>query len=109
MPSGPTVAPEWTVVPVLVGGPQAVADAIERRVDEGGVDGFNLAYAVTPASTTDFIDFVVPELRKRGRAQSSAATGRGVRGAHSRWRRAVAMMLFVRGARSLAASRFTCQ
>ena len=44
----------------------AVADALEAWVDEGGVDGFNLAYAVTPASTTDFIDFVVPELRKRG-------------------------------------------
>ncbi|RWR13303.1 LLM class flavin-dependent oxidoreductase [Paenirhodobacter populi] len=61
--------------PVLVGGPQTVADALERWVDEGGVDGFNLAYAVTPASTTDFIDFVVPELRKRGRAQSGYAPG----------------------------------
>lgn len=61
--------------PVLVGGPQTVADALETWVDEGGVDGFNLAYAVTPASTTDFIDFVVPELRKRGRVQAGYAPG----------------------------------
>ncbi|MFG1419448.1 LLM class flavin-dependent oxidoreductase [Xanthobacter sp. V0B-10] len=61
--------------PVLVGGPQKVADELERWVDEGGVDGFNLAYAITPASTTDFIDFVVPELRRRGRAQSDYASG----------------------------------
>lgn len=61
--------------PVLVGGPQTVADALERWVDEGGVDGFNLAYAVTPASTTDFIDYVVPELRKRGRVQTRYTQG----------------------------------
>lgn len=61
--------------PVLVGGPKTVADELERWVDEGGVDGFNLAYAITPASTTDFIDFVVPELRRRGRAQSGYAPG----------------------------------
>src|SRR5450830_18075 len=28
-----------------------------------------------PASTTDFIDFVVPELRKRGRVQTAYAQG----------------------------------
>ncbi|SFV36716.1 LLM class flavin-dependent oxidoreductase [Hyphomicrobium facile] len=61
--------------PVLVGGPQKVADELERWVDEGGVDGFNLAYAVTPGTTTDFIDFVVPELRKRGRVQTSYKEG----------------------------------
>lgn len=61
--------------PVLVGGPQKIADELEKWVDEGGVDGFNLAYAITPASTTDFIDFVVPELRKRGRAQTEYAPG----------------------------------
>lgn len=61
--------------PVLVGGPKKIADELERWVDVGGLDGFNLAYAVTPGTTTDFIDFVVPELRKRGRAQSSYAPG----------------------------------
>jgi dimethyl-sulfide monooxygenase len=61
--------------PVLVGGPQKVADMLERWVDEGGIDGFNLAYAVTPGTVTDFIDYIVPELQKRGRAQTSYAPG----------------------------------
>ena len=61
--------------PVLVGGPKKVADELERWVDEGGVDGFNLAYAVTPGSVTDFIDYIVPELRKRGRAQDHYKPG----------------------------------
>lgn len=61
--------------PVLVGGPQKVANELERWVDEGGVDGFNLAYAVTPGSVTDFVDYIVPELRKRGRAQTQYKPG----------------------------------
>ena len=61
--------------PVLVGGPQKVADELERWVDEGGVDGFNLAYAITPGTTTDFIDYIVPELVRRGRAQTSYQPG----------------------------------
>lgn len=61
--------------PVLVGGPQKVADMLEKWVDEGGVDGFNLAYAITPGTTTDFIDYVVPELVRRGRAQTSYKDG----------------------------------
>ncbi len=61
--------------PVLVGGPQKVADMLERWVDEGGIDGFNLAYAITPGTATDFIDYVVPELVKRGRAQTSYKPG----------------------------------
>lgn len=61
--------------PVVIGGPKTVADELERWADEGGVDGFNLAYAVTPGTTTDFINYVVPELRKRGRVQTSYAEG----------------------------------
>jgi dimethyl-sulfide monooxygenase len=61
--------------PVLVGGPQKVADMLERWVDEGGIDGFNLAYAVTPGTVTDFIDYIVPELQRRGRAQTSYKPG----------------------------------
>ncbi len=61
--------------PVLVGGPKTVADDLERWVDEGDIDGFNLAYAVTPGTTSDFIDYVVPELRKRGRVQTSYQPG----------------------------------
>ncbi len=53
--------------PVVVGSPQEVADAMEGWVDETGVDGFNLAYAVTPETFVDVVDRVVPELQRRGR------------------------------------------
>jgi FMN-dependent oxidoreductase (nitrilotriacetate monooxygenase family) len=53
--------------PVIVGSPTTVADELERWVEVGGVDGFNLAYVVTPGSFEEFVDLVVPELRARGR------------------------------------------
>lgn len=76
---------EWTVAelarfvaiggrgPVVVGSGATVADELERWVDEAGVDGFNLAYAVTPGTFEDFVEHVVPELRRRGRAQEGYA------------------------------------
>ena len=59
--------------PVVVGSGATVADEMERWVDEAGVDGFNLAYAVTPGTFVDFVEHVVPELRARGRAQTDYA------------------------------------
>lgn len=56
--------------PVVVGSPQTVADELERWVDEGGIDGFNLAYAVTPGTFVDLVELVVPELQRRGRART---------------------------------------
>lgn len=56
--------------PVIVGGPETVADELERWVEVGGLDGFNFAYAVTPGSFEDLVDYVVPELQRRGRAQA---------------------------------------
>ena len=53
--------------PVIVGSPTTVADELERWVEVGGIDGFNLAYVVTPGTFEEFIDLVVPELRRRGR------------------------------------------
>ena len=35
-------------------------------VEATDVDGFNLAYAVTPESFEDFVGLVVPELQRRG-------------------------------------------
>ncbi|WOF22796.1 LLM class flavin-dependent oxidoreductase [Microbacterium betulae] len=57
--------------PVIVGSPETVADELERWVDVGGVDGFNLAYVVTPGTFEDFVDLVVPELRRRGRVEDA--------------------------------------
>ncbi|MFJ2113036.1 LLM class flavin-dependent oxidoreductase [Streptomyces sp. NPDC087850] len=53
--------------PVVVGSPATVADELERWVEEADIDGFNLAYATTPGTFTDFVDLVVPELQARGR------------------------------------------
>jgi FMN-dependent oxidoreductase (nitrilotriacetate monooxygenase family) len=76
---------EWTVAelsrfiaiggrgPVAVGGPERVADELERWVEEADVDGFNLAYAVTPGTFVDFVELVVPELQRRGRVQEKYA------------------------------------
>lgn len=52
--------------PVAVGTPEKIADTLEEWVDETDIDGFNLAYAVTPGTFKDFAEFVIPELQKRG-------------------------------------------
>ncbi len=52
--------------PVFVGSPQRIADILQEWVEDTDVDGFNLAYAVTPGSFEDVVDFIVPELQKRG-------------------------------------------
>ncbi|MDR3516710.1 MAG: LLM class flavin-dependent oxidoreductase [Azospirillaceae bacterium] len=52
--------------PVFVGSPSTVADILEGWVEDTGVDGFNLAYAVTPESFEDVTNHLVPELQKRG-------------------------------------------
>jgi hypothetical protein len=52
---------------VFVGGPAKVADELERWIAEADIDGFNLAYAITPGTFEDFIAFIVPELQARGR------------------------------------------
>lgn len=50
----------------IVGSPKTVVDELERWVDVADVDGFNLAHVVNPGSFEDIIEFVLPELRKRG-------------------------------------------
>ncbi len=56
---------------VLVGSAQTVADQLEEWIDEGGLDGINLAYQVSPGSFEDFANYVVPELQKRGRYRTA--------------------------------------
>lgn len=52
--------------PVFVGSPARIADILQEWVDDTDVDGFNLAYAVTPDSFEDVVGYIVPELQKRG-------------------------------------------
>jgi alkanesulfonate monooxygenase SsuD/methylene tetrahydromethanopterin reductase-like flavin-dependent oxidoreductase (luciferase family) len=60
--------------PVIVGAPEQVADELERWV-AAGVDGFNLAYAITPGSFVDFVDGVVPVLWQRELVQRQYQPG----------------------------------
>jgi FMN-dependent oxidoreductase (nitrilotriacetate monooxygenase family) len=66
--------------PVIVGSASTVADELERWVDVGGVDGFNLAYVITPGSFEEFVELVVPELRRRGRVWDAYPEGQTLRG-----------------------------
>jgi FMN-dependent oxidoreductase (nitrilotriacetate monooxygenase family) len=52
--------------PVLVGSPSEVADQLEEWVAVTDVDGFNISYAITPGTFEDVVQWVVPELQKRG-------------------------------------------
>jgi alkanesulfonate monooxygenase len=61
--------------PVVVGSPEEVADELIAWVEETDIDGFNLAYAVTPETFVDFVDLVVPELQRRGRFKLDYACG----------------------------------
>lgn len=51
----------------FIGTPEGVADEIERWVDGGGADGFNLMPPTLPDGIDDFVDHVVPVLQRRGR------------------------------------------
>jgi alkanesulfonate monooxygenase len=61
--------------PVVVGSPQRVADELQAWVEETDVDGFNLAYAVTPETFSDVVDLLVPELQRRGVYKTEYAPG----------------------------------
>jgi len=50
----------------LVGTAQDIADALEERFTQGGADGFNIMAPDLPGGLEDFIEQVVPELRRRG-------------------------------------------
>jgi alkanesulfonate monooxygenase len=61
--------------PVFVGDPVEVADALEAWVDATDVDGFNLCYVVRPQSFEDVVEYIVPELQRRGRYPLNYAPG----------------------------------
>ena len=59
-----------SVMPKVVGSPQTVADELERWMEEGGCDGFNLVPVTQPHGFAEFADLVVPELQRRGRMRT---------------------------------------
>jgi len=56
-----------SVMPKFIGSPATIVDEMERWMDECDVDGFNLAPVVQTIGFREFVDLVVPELRRRGR------------------------------------------
>lgn len=52
----------WTVV----GTPVQIADQIQQWFENGAADGFNVLAPWLPGGLDEFIELVVPELRKRG-------------------------------------------
>ena len=50
----------------LVGDVKTIADHIEEWFTQGAADGFNIMPPTLPDGLTDFIELVIPELRKRG-------------------------------------------
>lgn len=61
--------------PVIVGSYRDVADQFQSWVEETGIDGFNLAYALTPETFSDIVDLVVPALQERGVYKRDYAPG----------------------------------
>ena len=61
--------------PVLVGDARQIADDLESWVEETGIDGFNLTFAVAHETMRDVVEHVVPELQRRGRYPLDYAPG----------------------------------
>jgi FMN-dependent oxidoreductase (nitrilotriacetate monooxygenase family) len=49
----------------LVGTATQIADQLEERFQNYGADGFNIMSPILPTGLTDFIELVLPELRRR--------------------------------------------
>jgi FMN-dependent oxidoreductase (nitrilotriacetate monooxygenase family) len=49
----------------LVGTATKIADQLEERFQNYGADGFNIMSPILPSGLTDFIELVLPELRRR--------------------------------------------
>jgi long-chain alkane monooxygenase len=61
--------------PVITGDAKQVADELEAWIDETGIDGFNLTYAVAHETLRDVVERVVPELQRRGRYRTEYPLG----------------------------------
>jgi len=50
----------------VVGTPQSIADQLQQWFEEEGADGFNIMAPYFPGGLADFVELVLPELRRRG-------------------------------------------
>ncbi len=75
----------------VIGTPAMIADEMEAWMDSGAADGFNITPTHLPGGIDDFVEFVVPELQRRGcfRTEYTGTTLRenlGLAPFVSRWR-----------------------
>jgi long-chain alkane monooxygenase len=63
----------------VAGTPSVVADAIEKWLDEDDLDGINLVQYHSYDTARDFVEHVVPELRRRGRFREAYNDGETLR------------------------------
>jgi len=63
----------------LTGTPAQIVDVMEEWVTQEGADGFNLTPTHLPHGIDDFVELIVPELRRRGlfRSEYESTTLRG--------------------------------
>lgn len=61
--------------PVIAGSPATIADELEQWIEDTGLDGFNMAFAVRPETFVDVVGLLVPELQRRGRYKSRYSKG----------------------------------
>ncbi len=57
---------QGVLLPQYVGTAAQVADQIEESFTSGEADGFMVSAAQSPGTFNDFVDYVVPELQRRG-------------------------------------------
>ncbi|MBF7694007.1 LLM class flavin-dependent oxidoreductase [Acinetobacter pollinis] len=61
--------------PVFVGSATTVADKLQEWIEDTGIDGFNLAYILAHQSFQDTVNWIVPELQRRGVYQKEYSSG----------------------------------
>ncbi len=50
----------------FVGTAHEIADTMQSWLETGAADGFNIMFPTVPSGLDDFVDLVIPELRRRG-------------------------------------------
>ncbi|GAA3582732.1 LLM class flavin-dependent oxidoreductase [Klugiella xanthotipulae] len=73
--------------PTIVGSGEQIADQLQEWAEEADVDGFNLAYAITPGTFEDIVEFVIPVLQERGAYPTEYVEGTLREKLHGRGRR----------------------
>lgn len=56
---------------MVVGTPDEIVNVMIDTFDQRAADGFNVCPAILPGGLTDFVELVIPELRRRGKFRST--------------------------------------